>query len=203
MPTFSSLLLDRDGTLIKDKHYLADPDGVELLPGVGESLASLARQGLRFFLVSNQSGVGRKIFSYKSVLACNERLAVLLAAYGVRFADMLFCPHAPADGCFCRKPAAGMWKILERRYGLNAEDCCMIGDKEEDMRFAAHAALAGRILVLTGKGLSVAARLGIPSSSVSEVSKFVPESPGHPQLIISDFTLLERGLILLRQEDEA
>jgi D-glycero-D-manno-heptose 1,7-bisphosphate phosphatase len=198
MPLFSSLLCDRDGTIIRDKHYLADPEGVELLPGVGEALAALAERGMRFFLVSNQSGVGRGMFSHDAVLACNERLALLLAAYGVRFTDMLYCPHAPEDACPCRKPAAGMWKTLERRHGLTARECCMIGDKEEDMRFAAQAALGGRILTLTGKGKSAAARLfgdAVPPDLLSMWA--APPSPGHPHLVIPDFTLLEHGLALL------
>lgn len=198
MPVFSSLLLDRDGTLIKDKHYLADPEGVELLPGVGDALAALSRQGTRFFLLSNQSGVGRGMFGQEAVLACNERLAALLAPYGVRFADMLFCPHSPEEACLCRKPAVGMWRTLEQRHGLKAEDSLMIGDKEEDMRFASAAGLAARILVLTGKGGDTAARLGLaPAASFPRVTD-APESPGHPHLVIPDFTLLEQGLALLR-----
>lgn len=197
MPVISSLLLDRDGTLIKDKHYLADPEGVELLPGVGDALAALARQGVRFFLLSNQSGVGRGMFGPEAVLACNERLTALLAPYGVRFTDMLFCPHAPEAACSCRKPAAGMWRVLVGRYGLKAEESVMIGDKEEDMRFAAGAGLAGRILVLTGKGRSTAARLGIDVAGFAPQAIKEPENPGHPHLIIPDFTALEQGLALV------
>ena len=197
MPAFSSLLLDRDGTLIKDKHYLADPEGVELLPGVGDALAALSRQGIRFFLLSNQSGVGRGMFGQEAVLACNERLAALLAPYGVRFADMLFCPHAPEEACLCRKPAVGMWRTLERRHGLKAEESLMIGDKEEDMRFAAAAGLAGRILVLTGKGEKTAHNLGLEPSADAMRVNGAPASPGHPHLLVPDFALLERAIALL------
>lgn len=200
MPAFSSLLLDRDGTLIKDKHYLADPAGVELLPGVGDALAAFARQGMRLFLVSNQSGVGRGMFGREAVLACNERLASLLAPYGVRFVDMIFCPHAPEESCSCRKPAMGMWQALERRHGLDAATCLMIGDKEEDMRFAAAAGLAGRILVLTGKGEKAAQGLGLEPSADAMRVYDAPASPGHPHLLVPDFTLLERAIALLSGE---
>ena len=182
MPAFSSLLLDRDGTIIKDKHYLADPAGVELLPGVGDALAALGRQGMRFFLVSNQSGVGRGMFGLEAVLACNERLTALLAPYGVRFADMIFCPHAPEEKCSCRKPATGMWRALEQRHGLDAAACLMIGDKEEDMRFAAAAGLAGRILVLTGKGEKTAHNLGLEPSADAMRVNGTPAVPCLPWL---------------------
>ena len=59
MSVSRAVLLDRDGTLIEDRHYLADPAGVVLLPGVGPALSRLVRAGHRLFLVSNQSGVGR------------------------------------------------------------------------------------------------------------------------------------------------
>ena len=200
MPVFSSLLLDRDGTVIKDKHYLAEPDGVELLPGVGDALGALARRGTRFFLLSNQSGVGRGMFPEEAVLACNGRLAELLAPYGVRFTDMLYCPHAPEEGCSCRKPATGMWRELERRHGLRAGECLMLGDKDDDMRFAARAGLAGRALVLTGKGRETAARLGIePSEDLWATA--LPQSMSHPHLILPGFNRLEEGLdILARQK---
>ncbi len=201
MPVFTSLLLDRDGTVIKDKHYLADPAGVELLPGVGDALAALARRGMRFFLLSNQSGVGRGMFAREAVLACNERLADLLAPFGVRFDDMLFCPHAPEDACLCRKPATGMWQELEQRHRLRADQCLMIGDKEEDMRFAAEAGLAARALVLTGKGMDTATRLGLTPSGNFPAVTAQPASPGHPHLVISGFSQLERGLALLSGEE--
>lgn len=197
MAHIASLLLDRDGTLIKDKHYLADPEGVELLHGVGEALAALAGRGLRFFLVSNQSGIGRGMFSEAAAHACNQRLAALLGAYGVSFTDMLFCPHAPEDNCLCRKPGTGMWHTLVQRHGLAPETCLMIGDKEEDMLFAARAGLAGRALVLTGKGSAAAARLGL-----AQVDKpLVPSLPDRPEalpdLLLPGFNCLEQGLALL------
>ena len=63
MPVSCAVLLDRDGTLIEDKHYLSEPSGVVLLPGVGPALSRLVRAGHRLFLVSNQSGVGRGYFT--------------------------------------------------------------------------------------------------------------------------------------------
>ena len=199
---FSAFLLDRDGTVIEDKHYLSDPDGVELLPGVGEALAAVVRKGVRLFLLSNQSGVGRGMFSKEDVLACNERLASLLAPYGVSFIDMLFCPHAPEDRCSCRKPAVGMWQSLESRYDLLPEQCVMIGDKEEDMLFASRAGLACRALVLTGKGAGTAARLGLQTPEQTDVCFTAqPDNPSHPHLLLPDFRCLEHGLTLLRENE--
>ena len=67
------LLLDRDGTIIVDKKYLSDPDGVELLPGVAEGLKRLQDMGFIFTVVSNQSGVGRGFFDEEDVVKVNAR----------------------------------------------------------------------------------------------------------------------------------
>ena len=87
MPVSCAVLLDRDGTLIEDKHYLSEPSGVVLLPGVGPALARLVRAGHRLFLVSNQSGVGRGYFTEQAVAACQRRLEELLGPYGVVFTE--------------------------------------------------------------------------------------------------------------------
>lgn len=192
------LLLDRDGTLIRDAHYLSDPAGVELLPGVADALCGLASRGMSFYLVSNQSGIGRGMFTAEEAQAVNERMASLLAPYGVFFSDMLFCPHAPEDGCDCRKPAPGMWRQLQRRHGLDPAECLMIGDKEEDMRFATTAGLALRALVYTGKGAATAERLGIRLSGKTflEWTAF-PPTPAHPHFVLPSFYMLRKAMELI------
>ena len=118
MSVSCAVLLDRDGTLIEDKHYLSEPSGVALLPGVGPALSRLVQAGHRLFLVSNQSGVGRGYFTEQAVVACQKRLEELLEPYGVAFTDAVWCPHAPEESCFCRKPLPGMFDELRDRHGL-------------------------------------------------------------------------------------
>lgn len=184
MSHFSAVLLDRDGTLIEDRHYLADPAGVALLPGVGPALARLVREGRRLFLVSNQSGVGRGYFTEEAVRACQRRLEDLLRPYGVAFEDAVWCPHAPEEACRCRKPLPGMFEALRTRHGLDPASTAMIGDKLDDLAFAANAGLAAGLLVLSGKGAAQARDAGLP----------VPESgcvevPGAPRRVVAaDFT---------------
>ena len=195
MPALTTILLDRDGTVITDKHYLSDPGGVELLPGVAEGLSSLSCKGVRFFLVSNQSGIGRGMFPQEAAVAVNERLAEMLRPYGVALTGMRFCPHAPEYGCTCRKPATGMWDILQKQYGLDAGSTLMLGDKEEDILFAARAGLVLRGLVLTGKGEDTAKRLALPRPGVDGVSFTAhPDSPSYTHLVLRSFQALEVGL---------
>ena len=194
MPHLHALLLDRDGTLIHDRHYLADPSGVELLPGVGEALGSLAARGMRFFVVSNQSGIGRGFFDEQAAHACNAKLAELLSTYGVNLAAVRFCPHAPEYGCDCRKPGLGMWRSLTAEFGLQPESCGMVGDKVEDLAFGAGAGLALRVLTLTGKGQKTLADLGQIPTSFPWAD---PKAQGHvPHLIVEDFHQLVQGMDL-------
>lgn len=169
MPALSAVLLDRDGTVIYDRHYLSDPEGVELLPGAVEGLRLLQGAGAELFLVTNQSGIGRGMFSEQSYLACHARLEELLQHEGLRFADSAFCPHAPEQqDCACRKPQSGMWERLRDTHGLSSETSVMIGDKLVDIAFGQNAGLAATVLVLTGKGEKEAAKLGIPALATNK-----------------------------------
>lgn len=147
-----NIILDRDGTIIEDRHYLSDPDDLVLLPNVVESLKVLAHYGCQFFLVSNQSGIGRGYFSEDAVLACQHRLDTLLAEHNLFLQDSVWCPHAPEEHCTCRKPQIGLWKKLQLKYNLNPTESLMIGDKIQDIAFAVNAHLAAGFLVLTGHG---------------------------------------------------
>ncbi len=203
MMRIDSLILDRDGTVIADKHYLADPDGVELLPGAGEALARLARAGVRLFLASNQSGIGRGYFSEADQRAVHARLEALLQdGFGVTLSGAAHCPHAPEDGCDCRKPAPGMWRALAAAHGLDPAATAMVGDKIADVRFGLDAGLALSALVLTGKGAEHAARLGLPAPA-GPVLEVRPRGEGRPHLVARDLAALADWLLGARTEDRA
>ncbi len=151
-PRLRNILLDRDGTLIRECNYLHEPDEVRLLPGVPRALHSLQRAGCRLFLLTNQSGIGRGYFPETDYLAVQDRLLELLDVHGVILTDTLHCPHTPDAGCSCRKPKTGMWTELVSRHRLHPEESVMIGDKLADVGFARNAGLAAAVLVLTGHG---------------------------------------------------
>ncbi len=134
-----AVFLDRDGTVIVDRNYLADVEGVELLPGAGEGLRAMSAMGFRLVLVTNQSGIGRGYFAEEVVWRQYERLQELLAPFGVAFEAMKLCPHAPDAGCGCRKPAPGMLLAAASELGIDCRGSFMVGDKEADVQ-AGHAA---------------------------------------------------------------
>lgn len=146
------ILLDRDGTIIVDKHYLSDPEGVELFPNTAQGLKAMQDAGYKLLVTTNQSGIGRGYYSETDMHAVNERMAELLAEYGVEFKAVYFCPHAPDQDCDCRKPAPGMFDQAIAEFGINPEECYVIGDKLCDVELGI-ARKAKSILVRTGKGL--------------------------------------------------
>ncbi len=142
-----NLLLDRDGTIIKDRHYLSDPDQVQLLPGVCSALLDAQAAGLLLFQVSNQSGLGRGYFSFQDYQAVQSSLRRKLAAYGIAFQAELFCAHSPEANCGCRKPNTSLWDTLSSRFGLQASQTAMIGDKLSDLEFGIRTGLRLNILL--------------------------------------------------------
>lgn len=158
-----SIILDRDGTIIKDKHYLSDPDGVELLPGAASALRILNLAGADLFIVTNQSGIGRGYFDEPAYAACSDKLLSLLEQEGIGIKHTTYCPHAPEENCLCRKPAAGMWEEIRSKFQLSPSRTVMIGDKMDDIRFGINNNFAASILVLTGHGKETAKKYSLPA----------------------------------------
>ncbi len=145
------LILDRDGTLIEEKHYLSDPDLVELLPGVIEGLRSFQSIGYELAVVTNQSGIGRGYFEESDLEDVNARMVELLEAAGVKISSFHHCPHHPDHGCECRKPAPGMIEAAAKACGYEAKDCLVVGDKDCDIDLGQRVG-ARTALVRTGYG---------------------------------------------------
>jgi histidinol-phosphate phosphatase family protein len=145
------VFLDRDGTLIVEKRYLSDPAGVELEAGVVEGLSRLQQRGHPLIVLSNQSGIGRGLFTERDAQRVNERIALLLRAHGIEILAWYLCPHAPDAACDCRKPLPGMPLNASRDWQLDLVGSFVIGDKTCDVELADAIGGTG-ILVTTGHG---------------------------------------------------
>ena len=189
------IILDRDGTLIQDEHYLHDPSQVRFIPHVLPALRTAQDLGFRFFLVTNQSGIGRGMFTLDQYHAVQKIIRETLRSNGIRLHGERFCPHAPDAGCTCRKPGIGMWNSLKNEFNLQAENCLMIGDKAEDMAFGRTAGMRACILVLTGHGPEQIKKTGItPPKPMPPVWKLPPSSNG-PHMVGKSLTHILRWLI--------
>jgi D-glycero-D-manno-heptose 1,7-bisphosphate phosphatase len=184
MTRIETILLDRDGTLIEERHYLREPDLVALVPGAAAPMRRLAGMGCRFFLTSNQSGIGRGLLTVDDYRAVHARLEELLRAEGITLDGAAFCPHAPEEGCACRKPRTGMWDSLSTRFGLRPESTVMVGDKVADIAFGQAVGCAETVLVLTGHGPAEASGLGF--EPVSTGVRACPPGPGRPDWVARD-----------------
>lgn len=146
------IILDRDGTLIKEKNYLHDPNGAELTEGAADGLRMLSKLGYRFIVLTNQSGIGRGYFTEDEMNAVHLRVNEMLACAGVRVEGWFHCPHKPGDGCSCRKPATGLVREAQAKLGFDAADIAfVIGDKKSDVELA-DALGAPSVLLMTGYG---------------------------------------------------
>ena len=153
-----AVFLDRDGTLVVERGYLSDPDEIELLPGVAESLRELKAAGYPLVVVSNQSGVGRGLFPESRVHEAMARLRQALRARGVELDAIYFCPHRPDAGCACRKPGTALLARAADDLRLSVRRSAMVGDKLLDAETGRNAGATG-LLVRSGYGRDEERRL--------------------------------------------
>ena len=143
-----AVLLDRDDTLIVDRPYLNDPDGVRPTPDAVRALRRLRERGLLLAVVTDQSGVARGLISSDQLTAVNARVDELLGP----FDSWQVCVHTELDGCGCRKPRPGMVLAAAEALAVPPSRCVMIGDTGGDVE-AALAADADAVLVPTARTL--------------------------------------------------
>ena len=127
-----AVFLDRDGTLIEDKGFLGDPNGVVILPTVADALRLLHEHGYATVVISNQSGVARGYFTDAEVRAVNGEIARQLAVEGVALDGWYWCAHAE-NGCACRKPAPGLVERAAAEHDLDIAGGAVVGDRGSDV----------------------------------------------------------------------
>ena len=156
LPSRPYVVLDRDGTLIVERHYLSNPDQVELLPGVSAGLRALLHAGFGLVIMTNQSGIGRGYFTEATLEQVHERMCQLLAMEGIGLKEIYFCPHIPEDRCRCRKPETGMVERAQQELGLDPVVSFVVGDNRPDIELGRRVG-ATTLLVQTGYGAQVVA----------------------------------------------
>lgn len=141
-----AVFLDRDGTLMRDVGYPRDPAELELLPGVAQALRLLHESGVALVLVSNQSGIGRRLLTDDDLSCVHNCLVQTLAQHGVRLDGICYCPHAPWDQCECRKPRPGLLYRAAAELDLDLTQSFMVGDRLSDV-IAGHRAGCRTVLL--------------------------------------------------------
>jgi D-glycero-D-manno-heptose 1,7-bisphosphate phosphatase len=161
MPLQAGVFLDRDGTVIEERHFLSEPNDVVLLPTAGESIAHLNSLGIGVAVVTNQSGIARGYFPESRIAEVHARLDELLQGFQARIDRYEYCPHHPDEGvgiyridCDCRKPKPGMLIRSAAALHLDPARSLMVGDRLGDLQAGANAGCT-TALVRTGYGQSV------------------------------------------------
>jgi len=152
----AAVFLDRDGTLMEEVCYCADPAQVRVFEGVTESLRALRAAGFRTIVVTNQSGIAKGLITQEAYESVHARLLELLGPDSLDATYM--SPDAADSQSIRRKPAPGMLLEAAKDWNLALEHSWIIGDKAIDLGCGKAAALAGGILVRTGHGRSEEAK---------------------------------------------
>jgi D-glycero-D-manno-heptose 1,7-bisphosphate phosphatase len=147
-----AVFLDRDGTLIAEKHYLHRPEDVEIFPGAGPALRRLADAGFLLIVITNQSGIGRGYFTLADAQRVNDHVAREFARDGVQFAQTYIAPEAPDQPSRGRKPSPQFLLDARAEFGLDLAQSFMVGDKLIDLECGWNAGVKKSILVRTGYG---------------------------------------------------
>jgi len=147
-----AVFLDRDGVLVRDVHYLKKPSQIELLPGIA-SLTSL-QDRFRLIVATNQSGIGRNLFTESDLLVIHSALVHQLSRHDILIDAFYYCPHLPSAAneayrvtCECRKPKPGLLSRAAADWGIDLKCSYMVGDSLRDMAAGCAAGLAENILL--------------------------------------------------------
>jgi len=147
-----AVLLDRDGVINFDSpDYILTPEQWEPIPGSLEAIAKLTKRAIPVAICSNQSGLGRGMMEEEIFRAIHAKMMLAIESAGGMISHAGYCPHAPDEGCSCRKPLPGLIEETLEALDLSADDAIMIGDSTRDIE-AAHAAGVNSMLVQSGYG---------------------------------------------------
>ena len=165
-----AIFLDRDGTLIVETGYLHEPEKVEIIPGAGEAIRRLSKEGFEMFIATNQAGIGRGYYTEEQMHAVNERVAAEFAKFGVDFRKIYFAPEAPGQPSRNRKPSPQMLLDARDEFGIDLAASYMVGDKVSDIECGWNAGVKCSVLVLTGYGREHEPQLGNPTGPLAVIN---------------------------------
>lgn len=146
------IVLDRDGVINEESDdFIKTPDEWIPLPGSLDAISALSHAGFRIAVTTNQSGVGRGLYTLEMLESIHEKMITSIHAAGGEVDGIFFCPHLPDEGCDCRKPKPGMLRQVAMLFDCDPGSIQVIGDSMRDLE-AAQSFGAKSILVRTGYG---------------------------------------------------
>jgi D-glycero-D-manno-heptose 1,7-bisphosphate phosphatase len=141
-----AIFLDRDGVIVdnSEHYYIWKSDQLKLIDGVVENLKILIQKGFQLFIVSNQGGISRGLYSKEDILKLHAEMIYIFGQNNIQISEVSFCPHHPeVEKCMCRKPDSLMIEKLIAKYRINKESSFLIGDSKSDMDAAQKSGIQG------------------------------------------------------------
>ena len=145
-----AIFLDRDGTINKDVGDFCSPEMLEFIPGATKALKMLQTNFL-LFIITNQSGIGKNVFTEEEFLQFSNFLETLLKNKGIAIKHIYYCPHTKEEDCICHKPKPYFLRQAEKEYDIDLKNSYVLGDHPHDIEMA-HRVEAGSACLLTGHG---------------------------------------------------
>jgi D-glycero-D-manno-heptose 1,7-bisphosphate phosphatase len=145
-----AIFLDRDGTINEDISFPHKIEQCHILPGACEGLIKLQSAGYKLVIITNQSGIGRRVYSLDDFFTFNNYLLNILSQNGIIINRTYFCPHHPDDNCECRKPKTKFIQDAAKELNLDISNSWMIGDRLSDIEMGEKAGCKGTILLDSG-----------------------------------------------------
>ena len=144
-----ALFLDRDGTINVDKGYVYEKEEFEFQPGIFELVKKYAKQGYLIFIVTNQSGIARGLYTEKDYLQLTDWLKAAFSEKGIKIEKVYHCPHLPeiSGSCSCRKPNPGMIVEAISEYNIDPATSVLIGDSERDLQAGEKAGIGKNLYI--------------------------------------------------------
>lgn len=154
------VFLDRDGVInVDSSEYIKNESEFEFIPNSPEAIALLTQNGFNVIVITNQSLIGRKMISQKTLDAIFKKMKDGIKKAGGDIKDIFYCPHTPADNCSCRKPNPGLILEAQKKYQIDLNQSFMVGDSAKDIECARNAGCSKTLLVKTGNGIAARQQL--------------------------------------------
>jgi len=148
-----AFFIDRDGVINKEIGYLHEIEKFEFITGVLNALEYILSKNYDIIIVTNQSGIGRGIYSEDKFLELNQWMINFFKTKGIDILDIFYCPHSPEEICNCRKPKPGMFLDAKKKFNVDMTKSWSVGDKETDIQAAKCAGISNTILVRSGHAI--------------------------------------------------
>lgn len=138
--------LDRDGTIVEDQNYKNNYNKIKLIKNATKGLLKLQKLKFKLIIITNQSGIAKKIITRNKVNIFNKRLKGLLRNYKISISKIYVCPHSELENCKCRKPKSKFAILAKKKFNLCLKNSIVIGDKITDKLFGKEFKIKGYLV---------------------------------------------------------